>query len=68
MVTGERPPEGMTVAMMGGMAAGGDQTALEVFSRVGRFIGKAIRPILEEQKSVLALRLQALHDLPSFQG
>lgn len=55
MVTGERPSDGMTVAMMGGLAAGGDQTALEVFSRVGRFIGKAIRPILEEQKTVCLL-------------
>lgn len=51
MVTGNRPDENITVAMMGGMAGEGDATALEVFRRVGEFIGKTIRPILEEQKT-----------------
>ena len=51
MVTGSRPSEDMTVAMMGGLAAEGDETALEVFRRVGEFIGRTIRPLLEEQKT-----------------
>lgn len=55
MVTGERPSEDMTVAKMGAMAGEGDATALEVFRRVGEFIGKTIRPILEEQKTACLL-------------
>ncbi len=55
MVTGQRPSEDMTVAMMGSMASEGDATSLEVFRRVGEFIGKTIRPILEEQKTVCLL-------------
>ena len=37
------------------MAGEGDATALEVFRRVGEFIGKTIRPILEEQKTACLL-------------
>lgn len=55
MVTGSRPAEDMTVAMMGGMAAEGNATALEVFRRVGEFIGKTIRPILQENKTACLL-------------
>ena len=55
MVTGQRPSEDMTVAMMGAMASEGDATALEVFRRVGEFIGKTIRPLLEEQKTACLL-------------
>lgn len=43
-VTGRRPGEDLTVARMGELASEGDATALEVFRRVGSFIGKNIRP------------------------
>ena len=55
MVTGNKPDESLTVERMGGMAAEGDETALEVFRRVGEFIGKTIRPILAEQQTACLL-------------
>ncbi len=42
-VTGTRPSEDMTVAEMGRLAGEGDAVALEVFRRVGEFIGVNIR-------------------------
>jgi glucokinase len=48
MVTGERPSAELTVAEMGHRAGEGDPTALEVFRRVGSFIGQNIKGRLEE--------------------
>ena len=48
IVTGSRPSEDMTVAEMGRLAGEGDQTALEVFRKVGEFIGKNIKDKLTE--------------------
>lgn len=42
-VTGSKPAEDMTVADMGCLAGEGDPTALEVFRRVGSFIGQNIK-------------------------
>ena len=50
IVTGSRPSEDMTVAEMGRLAGEGDQTALEVFRKVGEFIGKNIKEKLTEYK------------------
>ncbi len=50
MVTGVRPSEEMTVAEMGRLAGEGVPTALEVFRKVGEFIGKNIRNYLTEYK------------------
>jgi len=47
-VTGTRPPEDMTVAEMGRLAGEGDTVALEVFRRVGKFIGTNIKGHLAE--------------------
>ena len=49
-VTGSRPGEEMTVAEMGRLAGEGDATALEVFRRVGQFIGTNIKSHLAEYK------------------
>ena len=46
MVTGTRPSDEMTVAEMGRLAGEGNLTALEVFRRVGEFIGKNIKSYL----------------------
>jgi glucokinase len=51
IVTGSRPSEDMTVAEMGRLAGEGDQTALEVFRKVGEFIGKNIKGHLTEYKT-----------------
>lgn len=48
MVTGVKPAEDLTVAEMGRLAAEGDATALEVFTRVGSFIGLNIKDRLKE--------------------
>ena len=48
LVTGQKPGESLTVAAMGGLAGEGDATALEVFSRVGKFIGMNIKEKLTE--------------------
>ena len=48
MVTGEKPSEELTVAEMGRRAGEGDATALEVFRRVGSFIGQNIKDRLKE--------------------
>ena len=48
VVTGEKPSENLTVAEMGRRAAEGDETALEVFRRVGQFIGSNIKSRLRE--------------------
>ena len=50
LVTGQKPDESLTVAAMGGLAGEGDATALEVFSRVGKFIGMNIQEKLAEYK------------------
>ena len=47
-VTGTRPPEDMTVAEMGRLAGEGDTVALEVFRRVGKFVGSNIKGYLAE--------------------
>ena len=47
-VTGERPSEDLTVAEMGRLAGEGDATALEVFRKVGEFIGSNIKDKLKE--------------------
>lgn len=47
-VTGAKPAEDMTVADMGRLAGEGDPTALEVFRRVGSFIGQNIKDKLIE--------------------
>ncbi len=47
-VTGTRPPEDMTVAEMGRLAGEGDTVALEVFRRVGKFVGSNIKGYLTE--------------------
>ena len=47
-VTGSKPAEDMTVADMGRLAGEGDPTALEVFRRVGSFIGQNIKDKLME--------------------
>ena len=47
-VTGKRPDEDMTVAEMGRLAGEGDATALEVFRKVGEFIGSNIKDKLME--------------------
>ena len=47
-VTGQKPEESLTVAAMGALAGEGDATALEVFSRVGKFIGMNIKKQLIE--------------------
>ena len=49
-VTGTRPSAELTVAEMGRLAGEGDATALEVFRRVGEFIGSNIRNHLSEYK------------------
>ncbi len=49
-VTGTRPSAELTVAEMGRLAGEGDSTALEVFRRVGEFIGSNIRNHLSEYK------------------
>ena len=48
VVTGQKPDESLTVAAMGSLAGEGDATALEVFSRVGKFIGMNIKEKLVE--------------------
>ena len=48
IVTGKRPDEDMTVAEMGRLAGEGDATALEVFRKVGEFIGSNIKDKLME--------------------
>ena len=48
IVTGSRPSDDMTVAEMGRLAGEGDATALEVFRRVGSFIGQNIKDRLKE--------------------
>ena len=50
MVTGVRPVDEMTVAEMGRLAGEGDVTALEVFRRVGSFIGLNIKEKIKEYK------------------
>lgn len=50
MVTGVRPADEMTVAEMGRLAGEGDATALEVFRRVGSFIGQNIKEKIKEYK------------------
>ena len=50
IVTGQKPDESLTVADMGRLAGEGNATALEVFSRVGKFIGMNIRENLIEHK------------------
>ena len=50
MVTGVRPADEMTVAEMGRLAGEGDATALEVFRRVGSFIGLNIKEKIKEYK------------------
>lgn len=50
MVTGTRPSDEMTVAEMGRLAGKGDVTALEVFRRVGSFIGQNIKEKIKEYK------------------
>lgn len=49
-VTGERPSEEFTVADIGRLAADGDRTALEVFNRVGKFIGANIKDKLQQHQ------------------
>ena len=49
-VTGTRPSAELTVAEMGRLAGEGDATALEVFRRVGEFIGSNIKNHLSEYK------------------
>ena len=49
-VTGSKPSDDMTVAEMGRLAGEGDSTALEVFRRVGEFIGSNIKNYLIEYK------------------
>lgn len=49
-VTGSRPSDELTVAEMGRLAGEGDRTALEVFGKVGEFIGKNIKNYLVEYK------------------
>ena len=48
IVTGEKPSDDLTVAEMGRRAGEGDATALEVFRRVGSFIGQNIKDRLKE--------------------
>ena len=48
MLTGSKVPEDMTVAQMGLMAGNGDETALKVFSQVGKFIAANIKEKLIE--------------------
>lgn len=50
MVTGTRPSDDMTVAEMGRLAGEGDVTALEVFRRVGSFIGLNIKEKVKEYR------------------
>lgn len=50
LVTGNYPPEEMTVAEMGRLASEGDETALEVFRKVGQFIGMNIKSRLVEYR------------------
>ena len=50
MVTGIRPVDEMTVAEMGRLAGEGDVTALEVFRKVGSFIGLNIKEKIKEYK------------------
>ena len=50
IVTGSRPSEDLTVAEMGRLAGEGDPTALEVFRKVGEFIGKNIKGYLAEYR------------------
>lgn len=45
-VTGEMPPESLTVADMGRMASEGDPAAQETFRRVGELIGASIKELL----------------------
>jgi len=47
-VTGSKPAEDITVAKMGLLAGEGDPVALEVFRRVGSFIGRNIKSYLSE--------------------
>ena len=49
-VTEERPSEDLSVAEMGRLAGEGDAVALEVFRRVGKFIGNNIKGYLAEYK------------------
>ena len=49
-VIGSKPSDDMTVAEMGRLAGEGDATALEVFRRVGEFIGSNIKNYLIEYK------------------
>ena len=48
LVTGQKPDESLTVAAMGGLAGEGDAISLEVFRKVGEFIGKNIKDKLTE--------------------
>ena len=50
IVTGSKPSDDMTVAEMGRLAGEDDRTALEVFGKVGEFIGKNIKNHLVEFK------------------
>ena len=47
-ITGERPSEELTVAEMGRLAGEGNETALKVFSQVGKFIACNIKDKLKE--------------------
>ena len=47
-ITGERPSEELTVAEMGRLADEGDETALKVFSQVGKFIACNIKEKIKE--------------------
>ena len=47
-VRGEENPSNLTVAMIGGMCAHGDEQALESFRRVGEILATELKPLLEE--------------------
>lgn len=47
-VRGHENPEGLTVAMIGGMAGNGGKEALETFQRVGKILAAELKPLLEE--------------------
>ena len=47
-VRGEANPEGLTVAMIGGMCGEGDADALKSFHNVGDILATELKPLLEE--------------------
>ena len=47
-VRGEANPEGLTVAMIGGMCGEGDADALKSFQNVGDILATELKPLLEE--------------------